>query len=78
MSTALYCTVLHCAATLQYRYVFPGVGLAAIIAGATCITEDDFFVAAQNLASQVMSKVSNSSLLFFFMMLIIIDLKTDD
>jgi malic enzyme len=34
-------------------YVFPGVGLAAIIAGATCITDDDFYVAAHTLAAQV-------------------------
>jgi malic enzyme len=38
---------------LLFSYIFPGVGLAAIVAGSTCITEDDFYVAAQSLASQV-------------------------
>lgn len=36
-------------------YIFPGVGLAAIIAGAQCITDDDFYVAAQALANEVSS-----------------------
>lgn len=34
-------------------YIFPGVGLAALLAEATEITDDDFLVAAQTLASMV-------------------------
>lgn len=34
-------------------YIFPGVGLAAMLAQATEITDDDFLVAAQTLASLV-------------------------
>ncbi len=35
------------------RYIFPGVGLGAIAAGALSITDEDFTVAAQCLARQV-------------------------
>lgn len=34
-------------------YIFPGVGLGAIVAGATSITDEDFYVAASSLAAQV-------------------------
>ena len=34
-------------------YIFPGVGLGAIAAGATSITDSDFYVAAASLAEQV-------------------------
>ena len=34
-------------------YIFPGVGLGAIIAGASTITDEDFYIAAATLASQV-------------------------
>ena len=34
-------------------YIFPGVGLGALAAGATKITDDDFYVASKALASQV-------------------------
>ena len=34
-------------------YIFPGVGLGAIAAGATSITDSDFCVAAHSLAKQV-------------------------
>ena len=34
-------------------YIFPGVGLGAIAAGATSITDSDFCVAANSLAKQV-------------------------
>ena len=34
-------------------YIFPGVGLGAIAAGALTLTDDDFYVAAQSLAAQV-------------------------
>jgi malic enzyme len=36
-----------------YRYIFPGVGLGAIAAGALTLTDDDFMVAASCLASLV-------------------------
>ena len=35
------------------RYIFPGVGLGAIVSGARTLNDDDFTVAAQCLASQV-------------------------
>jgi hypothetical protein len=35
------------------RYIFPGVGLGAIAVGAQIITDDDFTVAAECLASLV-------------------------
>jgi len=34
-------------------YIFPGVGLAAVVTGASSITDDDFMVAAEALAAQV-------------------------
>lgn len=34
-------------------YIFPGVGLAAILTGASTITDDDFYIAADALANQV-------------------------
>jgi malate dehydrogenase (oxaloacetate-decarboxylating)(NADP+) len=34
-------------------YIFPGVGLGAIASGASSITDDDFYIAAASLASQV-------------------------
>lgn len=34
-------------------YIFPGVGLAAVVSGATSITDEDFQVAASTLAAQV-------------------------
>lgn len=34
-------------------YIFPGVGLGAILAGGTIITDDDFFLASTALASMV-------------------------
>lgn len=43
---------------IRTRYVFPGIGLAAIIAGATNISEDDFYVAAQILSTQVRTLLS--------------------
>eukprot|EP01041_Mallomonas_annulata_P010647 gene10647-22228_t len=35
-------------------YIFPGVGLAAVLSGASSITDNDFFVAAETLAHQVL------------------------
>ena len=34
-------------------YIFPGVGLGAIVAGATSITDEDFYLASHALADQV-------------------------
>ena len=34
-------------------YIFPGIGLAAIITKASHITDEDFYVAANALATQV-------------------------
>ena len=36
-----------------FSYIFPGVGLGALAAGAKSITDDDFTAAAQTLASLV-------------------------
>jgi malic enzyme len=48
----------------QYSYIFPGLGLGAIVAGGTQITDDDFITAAEVLASHVTSEHLASGLIY--------------
>lgn len=45
--------VLTHADSCTFSYIFPGLGLGAVVAGATSVEDDDFIIAAEILASLV-------------------------